>query len=232
MRMTWTASAGSSCRTCSPPRVRSSGDERERLLAEHADSDPELVEQARSLLARRSRPGLMDDLAPQFASVARCSTRPRRLASAPTGSCARSAAAAWASVYLADRADGEFQQRVAIKLIATSDARRSAAPALPGRAADPRRARSIRTSRGCSTAASPRTDVRTSSWSTSTACRSRPTATRTGSTCRRGCGSSSRSAPPSSTRTRTWSSIATSSRATSWSRPTRACTCSTSASPS
>ena len=56
-------------------------------------------------------------------------------------------------VYLAERDDGEFRQRVAIKLLRGSPTP-SCCTGVPRRAADPRLARRIRTSRGCSTAAS------------------------------------------------------------------------------
>ena len=98
------------------------GDERERLLSGHADSDPELVAQARSLLRADSRPGPMDDLAPHFASVAQVldETAPPRVG--PYRVVREIGRGGMGVVYLADRADGEFRQRVAIKLIATSDA--------------------------------------------------------------------------------------------------------------
>ena len=98
------------------------GEERERLLQEQALGDPELAEQARLLLAADAKPGIIDALAPQFASVAALlsDTAPVRIgAYRVVGEVGRGGAGV---VYLADRADGEFQHRVAIKLIGTSDA--------------------------------------------------------------------------------------------------------------
>ena len=96
-------------------------EQRERLLAEHARLDPQLVEEARSLLRADAQPGIMDDLASQFASVADVleDAVPDRIgAYRIVGELGRGGMGV---VYLADRADGEFQQRVAIKIIGTSD---------------------------------------------------------------------------------------------------------------
>jgi serine/threonine-protein kinase len=96
-------------------------DERERLFEQHAGEDPELVEHARKLLQADEQPGIMDALAPHLASVAQVLSDPlpgRIGAYHVVGELGRGGMGV---VYLADRADGEFQQRVAIKLIATSD---------------------------------------------------------------------------------------------------------------
>jgi serine/threonine-protein kinase len=98
------------------------GEARERLLSDRARTDPVLVEEARSLLAADSRTGVMDVLGAQLASLASVleEDRPGRIgAYNVVGEIGRGGMGV---VYLADRADGEFQQRVAIKLIGTSDA--------------------------------------------------------------------------------------------------------------
>lgn len=94
---------------------------RERLLQEQARADPELAAQARSLLAADAQPGIIDALAPRFASITRMLDEhvpgrigPYRI----VGEVGRGGAGV---VYLADRVDGAFQHRVAIKLIDTSD---------------------------------------------------------------------------------------------------------------
>jgi serine/threonine-protein kinase len=98
------------------------GEQRERLLADHARIDPVLVEEARLLLAADARAGVMDVLGPRLASVASVlqDDRPGRIGAYHVVS--ELGRGGMGVVYLADRADGEFQQRVAIKLIGTSDA--------------------------------------------------------------------------------------------------------------
>ena len=102
-------------------------------------------------------------------------------ASAPTGSLALLGRGGMGEVYLAERADGQFEQRVALKLLR----------ARHGLGRDPARASraSARSSRGSSIrdiarlldgGATRRTAGRTSSWSTSRASRSRRTAARAG----------------------------------------------------
>jgi serine/threonine protein kinase/tetratricopeptide (TPR) repeat protein len=107
------------------------GDEREQLLQTEALAEPELVEHARALLAADSQPGIIDELAPRFASVAEVLREPpprepppyerlpRRIgAYSLVGEIGRGGAGV---VYLAERADGEFKHHVAIKLIGTSN---------------------------------------------------------------------------------------------------------------
>ena len=86
-------------------------------------------------------------------------------------------------VFLADRADGQFEQLVALKLVRSGQFGSEILRPLPPRAADSRAACSTPTSPVSSTAASPPTGGRTSPWSTSRASRSPPTATAEGSTC-------------------------------------------------
>lgn len=98
------------------------GDAREALLREQARTDPELVGQVRALLDADATPGVIDALAPHFTSVVQLLDDPvpaRIGAYRIVGEIGRGGAGV---VYLADRADGEFQHRVAIKLIGTSDA--------------------------------------------------------------------------------------------------------------
>ena len=98
------------------------GNERDRMLDEHARADPELVAHARALLTADAQPGVLDVVAPPFASVARvlADAMPDRIgAYRVIGELGRGGMGV---VYLAERADGEFQHRVAIKLIETSDA--------------------------------------------------------------------------------------------------------------
>ena len=109
--------------TCSRPRVRSRETSGSGFSSGHADSDPELVAQARSLLARRLAAGPdRRRSAPHFASVAQVldETAPPRVG--PYRVVREIGRGGMGVVYLADRADGEFRQRVAIKLLATTDA--------------------------------------------------------------------------------------------------------------
>ena len=97
-------------------------EQRDRLLEQHARVDPELAAHARELLTADARPGMMDAPAPLVASVARVLhvANPDRVgAYRVVGELGRGGMGV---VYLAERADGEFQHRVAIKLIDTSDA--------------------------------------------------------------------------------------------------------------
>ena len=139
------------------------------------------------------------------------------------------------SVWLAERSDGRFEGRAAVKLLNLVAHRRQPVArrgALQARGQHPRAAapsahRPPDRRRRLAAAAS-----RISSSSTSTASRSIATATSTRSASRRASGCSSTCSPPSRTRTPTWSCIATSSRRTCSSAPTARSSCSTSASPS
>jgi serine/threonine-protein kinase len=94
---------------------------RERLLEEHERRDPALVQQVRALLAADAAPGIMDALSPHLSSVAELlkESVPHRIGAYRVVS--ELGRGGMGVVYLADRADGEFQQRVAIKLIASGN---------------------------------------------------------------------------------------------------------------
>ena len=134
-----------------------------------------------------------------------------------------------ATVFLAERDGGDFEQRVAIKVVRGvfgGDALRRfraerqilASLEHPSHRAPARRRRDRRRH------SVPRR------WSTSTACRSTSIAASASCRSASGCSCSAASATRSATRTATWSSIATSSPRTSWSPPTARRSCSTSAS--
>lgn len=97
------------------------GEARERLLVERSATHPELVAEVRSLLDAEAAGGIMDALSPRLASVAAVLREdvPERLgAYRITGEVGRGGMGV---VYLAERADGQFRQRVAIKLIGSAD---------------------------------------------------------------------------------------------------------------
>jgi serine/threonine-protein kinase len=98
------------------------GEERERLLRGYLDSDPALVERVRSLLAADAEPGIMDALAARLIPVSNLlqDVAPERVG--PYRIVSELGRGGMGVVYLAERADGQFQQRVAIKLIASADA--------------------------------------------------------------------------------------------------------------
>ena len=98
------------------------GDAREELLRSAGREDHDLVDQVRSLLEADRQPGIMDEVAPKLASVAALinDVLPDRIgAYRITGELGRGGMGV---VYRAERADGQFNQRVAIKLIHTADA--------------------------------------------------------------------------------------------------------------
>ncbi|HSL70493.1 MAG TPA: serine/threonine-protein kinase, partial [Longimicrobiales bacterium] len=97
-------------------------DERERLLQEHARVDAELVEQVRALLAADAQPGIMDALGSQLQSIARVVQEPALNRIGPYRVIGELGRGGMGVVYHAERADGQFQQRVAIKLISATNA--------------------------------------------------------------------------------------------------------------
>ena len=96
--------------------------DRQAFLDGKAQTDPDLAAQVRALLIADESTGIMDAWAPQLASVAQV-IEP----AAPTHVGAYRIVSeigrgGMGTVYLADRTGADFEHRVAIKLIATSDA--------------------------------------------------------------------------------------------------------------
>ena len=102
------------------------------------------------------------------------------------------------AVYLAVRDDDQFHKAGRDQDAQVRPRERTRDRAVPARAADPRAAGASRTSRGCSTAARLNRGRRTSSWSTSTACRSPSGATSSSARSTSVCACSARSAAPCS----------------------------------
>ena len=98
------------------------GDARELVLRDVALVDPPLAAELRSLLDADASPGPMDAVAPRFVSVSRMleSTAPDRVG--PYRVIRELGRGGMGVVYLGERADGHFEQRVAIKLIDTANA--------------------------------------------------------------------------------------------------------------
>ena len=97
------------------------GEERQRVLEEQAGDDPALIAEAQALLRADEASGPMDELSPHFSPISQVLeyVRPDRIgAYRVVGELGRGGMGV---VYLADRADGEFRQRVAIKLIPSTD---------------------------------------------------------------------------------------------------------------
>ena len=96
--------------------------ERERLLHDRAQIDAALVDEVRALLAADQSSGVMDALAIHLTSVSQLVEleAPARVGAYRLRS--ELGRGGMGTVYLADRVDGDFEQRVAIKLIGTSDA--------------------------------------------------------------------------------------------------------------
>jgi serine/threonine-protein kinase len=96
--------------------------ERERLLREEESRDPALVDQVRALLAADESGGILDSLSPHIASVAQLVEAEAPVRVGAYRIVSELGRGGMGAVYLADRVDGDFQQRVAIKMIGTSDA--------------------------------------------------------------------------------------------------------------
>jgi serine/threonine-protein kinase len=96
--------------------------EREAFLADKAQADPDLAAQVRALLIADAASGIMDAWAPQLASVAQViePAAPPHVGSYRIVS--EIGRGGMGTVYLAERAGADFDHRVAIKLIGTSDA--------------------------------------------------------------------------------------------------------------
>ena len=98
-----------------------SRDARERLLDDHARADPALVAEVRALLAADSSTGVMDAFAPRLASVAGLLEVGVPARVGPYSVVSEIGRGGMGTVYLAERVEGDFEQRVAIKLIASAD---------------------------------------------------------------------------------------------------------------
>ena len=96
-------------------------DARERLLRDHAAVDSALVDQVRALLAADQSSGVLDAASPHLTSVARLLEVEAPVRAGPYRLVSEIGRGGMGTVYLAYRAEGDFQQRVAIKLIGTSD---------------------------------------------------------------------------------------------------------------
>ncbi|HEU4927600.1 MAG TPA: serine/threonine-protein kinase [Vicinamibacterales bacterium] len=96
--------------------------ERERLLREEESRDPALVDRVRALLAADESGGILDSLSPHIASVAQLVEAEAPVRVGAYRIVSELGRGGMGAVYLADRVDGNFQQRVAIKMIGTSDA--------------------------------------------------------------------------------------------------------------
>ena len=88
--------------------------ERERILA---DADPELAEHARHLLAADQRRGPLDTLSTKLTSVAQLLREEQPTRIGPYRVVGELGRGGMGVVYDAQRADGQFEQRVAIKLV-------------------------------------------------------------------------------------------------------------------
>jgi serine/threonine-protein kinase len=96
--------------------------EREALLEARVQTDPALVAQVRSLLATDAQPGVMDALSPQLPSLSHVLKEPLPERIGAYRVVSEIGRGGMGVVYLGERADGQFQQRVAIKLVDTTDA--------------------------------------------------------------------------------------------------------------
>ena len=99
-----------------------SDEERDVLLDEHARNSPELVEEVRSLLESDARPGVMDALAPRLTALSRVLKEPVPVRVGAYRIVTEVGRGGMGVVYLGERADGQFRQQVAIKLVETADA--------------------------------------------------------------------------------------------------------------
>ena len=99
-----------------------SHDERERFLEERRHDDPALADEVRALLAADAAAGVMDAWSPHLAPVSAVLDGHTPVRVGPYRLVSEIGRGGMGAVYLADRAEADFTQRVAIKLIDTSDA--------------------------------------------------------------------------------------------------------------
>ena len=92
-------------------------DRRERLLQSQAARDADLADRLRALLDADAHTGVIDALAPRFVSLGRLldDSRPDRIGAYRV--VREVGRGGMGIVYLAERVDGDFEQRVAVKLI-------------------------------------------------------------------------------------------------------------------
>ena len=149
-RVSPAVSVGRKSSACSTSPWSGLVDERRAFLERACAGDMALLEEVSRLLRSCERPeAWLDGQAPSYAAPlvneAEKSTTTKRPRSAPTASCARRGAAAWAWSISPSATTAQFHQRVALKLVrrgtGTSDAPDAS---LPRRAADPRLARASR----------------------------------------------------------------------------------------
>ncbi|HSA57829.1 MAG TPA: serine/threonine-protein kinase, partial [Gemmatimonadaceae bacterium] len=98
------------------------GEERERLLRELAAAEPDLVVEVRTLLAADAQGGIMDVVSPRLTPLTRVleAADPDRVGAYRV--IRELGRGGMGVVYLAARADGQFDQQVAIKLIGATNA--------------------------------------------------------------------------------------------------------------
>ena len=95
-------------------------DEQMAFAERAAGDDPEVHAEVLRLLHAHRREGFLESPPPMAGALldaAAAPRAPRPSASARGASSGCSAGAAWATVYLGERADGQFEQRAAVKLI-------------------------------------------------------------------------------------------------------------------
>src|SRR5215217_7944460 len=95
--------------------------QRSQFLDQHALDDPGLVEQVRAMLAADASTGVMDALSPRLGSIAQVLDLLPPVQIGPYRIVSGLGRGGMGTVYLADRAGADFEQRVAIKLLGTHD---------------------------------------------------------------------------------------------------------------
>ena len=201
-------------------------DERRSFLEQACTDDPALLEEVNRLLRSCERPeAWLDGQAPIMRRLwwakPRRARPPKGSGSAPTGSSARRGAAAWAPCISPSATTTQFRKRVALKLMRARPGtdEHLVAPLHRG-AADPRLARAPRHRPPARRRRARRTGCPGSPWSTSRACRSTASATTRRLTIDARLELFLQVCDAVQYAHQHLSSTATSSRRTSWSRPT------------